>query len=158
VPVEKLAKRFGKYGPRLAQLAHGQDERAVKTSRVRKSISVERTYAEDIDGEQEVVAAMPRLLEELARRFEKISSQYQPTKRFVKVKFNTLSQTTLEEIISGDARQWHSQPEYERLVASAWQRERRPVRLLGAGLRLQPTSTIGDQQFELFEIREPQDD
>ncbi|MCZ6829142.1 MAG: DNA polymerase IV, partial [Gammaproteobacteria bacterium] len=154
VPVETLAKRFGKYGPRLAQLAHGNDDRSVKTSRVRKSISVERTYAEDIHTEQEVVAAMPELLEELARRFEKIDTQYVPNKRYVKVKFNTFSQTTLEEIISGDARQWLSQPDFERLVANAWRREQRPVRLLGAGLRLQPANNPGDTQFELFSDEE----
>ena len=162
VPVETLAKRFGKYGPRLAQLAHGRDERSVKTSRVRKSISVERTYAEDIHTEQEVVAAMPELLQELARRFEKIDTQYVPSKRYVKVKFNTFSQTTLEEIISGDSRHWLSQPDFERLVANACRREQRPVRLLGAGLRLLPANNPGDQQFELlgeeeFSNKDPDD-
>ena len=151
VPIEKLARRFGKYGPRLAELAQGIDNRSVKTSRVRKSISVECTYVEDIDTEQGVLDAIPALLQELARRFEKIDTQYVPSKRYVKVKFNTFSQTTLEEIISGDAREWLSQADFQRLVASAWRREQRPVRLLGTGLQLQPANRPDMLQFELFD-------
>jgi DNA polymerase-4 len=154
VPLETLARRFGKYGSRLAELALGYDNRSVKTNRVRKSISVERTYAEDIETEQDVIAAMPELLEELARRFEKIESQYVPSKRYVKVKFNTFSQTTLEEVIVGDVRRWLSREDFARLVASAWRRGALPVRLLGAGLRLQPAYSDGDQQIELFRVAE----
>ena len=151
VPVEKLAMRFGKYGPRLAELAHGIDNRSVKTSRVRKSMSVERTYVEDIDTEQGVIDAIPELLEELARRFAKIDTQYVPSKRYVKVKFNTFSQTTLEEIIAGDTQAWLSLADFQRLLTTAWRREQRPVRLLGAGLRLQPANRPDMLQFELFD-------
>jgi DNA polymerase-4 len=150
VPIEQLARRFGKYGPRLAELAQGIDNRTVKTSRVRKSISVERTYAEDINTEREVIEAIPALLQELALRFEKIDTQYVPSKRYVKVKFDTFSQTTLEETIAGDAREWLSQADFQRLTGTAWRRQQRPVRLLGAGLRLQLASAPGNQQFELF--------
>jgi DNA polymerase-4 len=151
IPVPTLAKHFGKYGPRLAELAHGHDERSVKTSRQRKSISVEHTYPDDISNEADIVAAVADLLDELARRFSKIENEYQPTKRYVKVKFDTFTQTTLEETISGDLGQWQSLPDYQRLVRSAWQREQKPVRLLGAGLRLQPSQSDSEQQYELFD-------
>jgi len=42
-----LAERFGAYGLRLSQLAHGQDARAVDPDLVRKGISAETTFGED---------------------------------------------------------------------------------------------------------------
>jgi DNA polymerase-4 len=150
VPVEKLAKRFGKYGPRLAELAHGIDDRPVRTSRIRKSISVERTYAQDIDNEAGILSALDEILQELEQRFGKIKQQYQPQKRFVKVKFNDFRQTTLEEIISADGQHWLDLEAYRRLMRSAWQRQRSPVRLLGAGLRLQPRASQDESQLGLF--------
>jgi DNA polymerase IV len=137
-PVENLAKRFGKYGPRLAELATGVDKREVKNSRTRKSISVERTYSTDIDTEQGIVDSMPALIEELALRFQKIDTKYLPTTRIVKVKFHDFKQTTLEETIQGDPNSWNNIEEFQRLVSKAWQRRARPIRLLGAGLRLRP--------------------
>jgi DNA polymerase-4 len=43
-----LADRWGAYGLRLSQLAHGQDARAVDPEQDRKSISAETTFNEDI--------------------------------------------------------------------------------------------------------------
>ncbi|MDJ0877925.1 MAG: DNA polymerase IV [Halieaceae bacterium] len=151
VPIEDLARRFGKYGPRLAELAHGKDDREVKTSRIRKSISVERTYSQDLRSDEELLEAMDTVLEELAERFGKIEQQYLPTKRFVKVKFRNFSQTTLEELLPDRSAPWLDRAEYQRLLLSA--RARRPlsVRLLGAGLRLAPRNADEADQLSLFE-------
>jgi len=152
VPVETLAKRFGKYGPRLAELAQGIDHRDVKTSRIRKSISVERTYAEDIDSEAGILEALETILEELERRFGKIEQQYYPTKRYIKVKFRDFTQTTLEESIPDRGDAWLIPAEYRRLIIAGWQRKSLPVRLLGAGLRLEPRKDESDEgQLGLFE-------
>jgi DNA polymerase-4 len=152
VPVETLAQRFGKYGPRLAELAHGIDNRSVKTSRIRKSISVERTYAEDIDKETDILTALDRILEELERRFGKIEQQYYPTKRYIKVKFRDFTQTTLEEAIADRGEAWLRLEEYQRLMIAGWQRKSLPVRLLGAGLRLEPREGDSEEgQLGLFE-------
>ena len=43
-----LVSHFGRFGQRLWELARGQDERPVRTRRVRKSVSVEHTYVEDL--------------------------------------------------------------------------------------------------------------
>ena len=154
VPVELLAKRFGKYGPRLAELAHGIDNREVKTNRIRKSISVERTYAEDIDSEAGILAALDKILEELESRFDKIEQQYYPTKRYIKVKFRDFTQTTLEEAIADRREAWLIVSEYRRLLIAGWQRKSLPVRLLGAGLRLEPREDESDEdQLGLFEAR-----
>ncbi len=138
LPIEQLAKHFGKYGSRLAELAHGIDNREVKNSRTRKSISVERTYGEDMATEAQVLEAVADILHELARRFKKIEDLYLPSARFVKVKFHDFKQTTLEETMAGDPGCWPDLEEYRRLTGKAWHRRGRPVRLLGAGLRLKP--------------------
>ena len=138
VPIEELARRFGKYGPRLAELAHGKDDREVKTSRIRKSISVERTYSRDLGSDEELLEALDTILEELAERFGKIEQQYLPIKRFVKVKFRNFSQTTLEELLADRSEPWRNREEYQRLLLTARARRPLPVRLLGAGLRLEP--------------------
>lgn len=150
VPLEKLAKRFGKHGPRLAELAHGIDHRQVKSSRIRKSISVENTYAEDISEASTIFQALEKLLLELDQRFSKIEDQYYPSKRFVKVKFRDFTQTTLEAVIPDLGEPWLDREEYQRLMFAAWQRQSLPVRLLGAGLRLEPRSSGKQDQLGLF--------
>ena len=151
VPVEVLARRFGKYGPRLAELARGIDEREVKTSRIRKSISVERTYASDIDSDAELIEALDRILEELSQRFSRIENQYFPTKRFVKLKFRDFTQTTLEELFVDRGESWRQPAEFRRLLVSARARRPLPIRLLGAGLRLEPSQRGDDEQLGLFD-------
>jgi DNA polymerase-4 len=145
LPLELLAKRFGKYGSRLGELARGIDERPVRTSRVRKSISVERTYPSDMASESQLHDALPGLLEELARRFGKIERDYHPTKRYVKVKFEDFKQTTLEEAIPPSGEPWLDEPTFCRLLSAAWLRRAKPVRLLGVGLRLEPVAAHPNQ-------------
>lgn len=150
IPLETLVRRFGKYGPRLAQLAHGEDNRAVQTSRIRKSISVENTYRTDLEGLPALDDAMAQILIELDTRYTKIATQYTPSKRVVKVKFDDFTQTTMEEVIHGDPAQWLDDAAYRHLLHSAWERGGRAVRLLGAGLRLEPRQLVGNPQLVLF--------
>jgi DNA polymerase IV len=151
IPLELLVRHFGKYGPRLAKLAHGQDDRPVTTSRVRKSMSVENTYHQDIANPDAMGEALGNLLEDLQRRFHRIEEQYYPHKRFVKVKFDNFNQTTMEEVIPDNGEHWLKESAYQALLNRAWERGRRPVRLLGAGLRLEPRGRARDGQLPLFE-------
>jgi DNA polymerase-4 len=150
VPLETLVKRFGKYGPRLAELARGVDHRQVQPSRIRKSISVENTYSQDLPTLEQMATRLEAILQELHTRFSRIEQQYSPAKRFVKVKFDNFNQTTMEEVIPDSASHWLDRDAYQRLLAAAWQRGERPVRLLGAGLRLNPRGKEGDPQLNLF--------
>jgi DNA polymerase-4 len=154
IPLEQLVLRFGKYGKRLSEVSHGIDNRPVVASRTRKSISVERTFSQDIEDISGVQQAFPDLLAELDRRFSKISQKYLPTKRFVKVKYHDFTQTTLEEALNYSGTvptAWADPAAYERLVEEAWQRAGLPVRLLGAGLRLQPSQLEASGQLGLFD-------
>ena len=146
-----LVKRFGKYGRRLHEVARGVDERRVQASRPRKSISVERTFAEDIAGLPAMAEALEDLLLELDRRFRRIDQQYRPSKRFVKIKYRDFTQTTLEEAMPANGEPWNAAGQYQRLLRTAWPRGAKPVRLLGAGLRLQPVADADREQLELFD-------
>jgi len=149
-PLDTLVRRFGKYGKRLYEVARGEDNRPVKSTRQRKSISVERTYAEDIEQLPVMLSQLENLLVELNVRFAKIADLYRPTKRFVKVKYGDFSQTTLEETFGEGGEPWNTAAEYERLMSAAWARKSLPVRLLGAGLRLQPKTHCDEGQLTLF--------
>lgn len=141
IAVEELARRFGKYGPRLAQLALGIDHREVKSTRLRKSISVERTYPQDLETDAAILDALGRILEELEHRFQKIAQQYRPSARFIKVKFSDFTQTTMDETILDHSCPWLSVVDYQRLLLAGRARRALSVRLLGAGLRLEPRLT-----------------
>ena len=145
-----LVTQFGKYGKRLSEVARGIDDRPVQTARVRKSISVERTFSEDLADQALMRAALDTLLQELGQRFARIESRYHPIKRFIKVKFADFSQTTLEEGLPADGSEWEAAADYHRLLASAWPRGSQPVRLLGAGLRLRPAADDNSEQLTLF--------
>ena len=133
-PLE-LSRRFGSMGERLWELSRGIDHRPVQTDRRRKTLSVEHTYDSDLPGEQAIREKIPALLTELEERYQKISGEYSAIKRFVKVKFDDFTQTTLEEGLekTGEDMDEH----YTELVLRAWQRGNRAVRLLGVGVRLE---------------------
>lgn len=64
VPLATLARRFGRNGARLHELALGIDERAVVAERPRRSISTEETFEGDLPLE-EVAPTLPSMLVEV---------------------------------------------------------------------------------------------
>ncbi|KEQ15781.1 DNA polymerase IV [Endozoicomonas montiporae] len=148
-PLE-LCRWFGTFGERLWEMARGVDDRPVETGRRRKSLSVEHTYDTDLMDEAAIVSKVKPLFDDLSRRFSDISSEYAVQKRFVKVKFADFSQTTLEEILDRD--DLDAQSHFTTLMIRAWERGKKPVRLLGLGVRL--IDLRAPEQFlqlELFE-------
>ncbi|WP_341503152.1 DNA polymerase IV [Gallaecimonas sp. GXIMD4217] len=87
-----LLNKLGKFGAVLHERAQGIDERPVAVSRVRKSVGVETTLSEDVDGLAAVMAVADRLWPELKRRL----GDRPIHKLGVKVKFSDFVQTTME--------------------------------------------------------------
>ena len=83
-----LRRRFGKFGVVLHERARGRDERPVQPSRVRKSVSVEQTFAEDVIGPQDWAPIIERLYVSLMERIEAAKAWELIDKAFVKLKFN----------------------------------------------------------------------
>lgn len=134
-----MAKHFGSHGHHLYQRSWGIDKASVSETRVRKSLSVERTYATDQQG-TELTAAVPALMDELTARFSKHKGRYLVQKLFVKLKFADFQQTTLEAPLPA-VTVWPSEEAFARLLLAAWQRAQQPVRLIGLGVRLKDTLT-----------------
>ncbi|MBB3188932.1 DNA polymerase IV [Halomonas cerina] len=132
LPLERLLDEFGKFGRRLYELCRGIDERPVRVTRERKSVSVESTFDRDLPNLANARSALGPLCEKLESR---LARQGHPPLAglFIKVRFDDFSLTTLES--RGLA---PSPANYGRLLEQAWARAHRPVRLLGVGVRLLP--------------------
>lgn len=126
-----LLRDFGSFGERLWGLAHGIDERPVQVESRRQSVSVENTYDRDLPDLAACLERLPELLQELTRRMARLDSRYRPGKPFVKLKFHDFTQTTLEQSGAGLELE-----DYADLLAGAFARGKRPVRLIGVGVRL----------------------
>ncbi|MGU0161042.1 DinB/UmuC family translesion DNA polymerase [Escherichia coli] len=76
----------------------GIDERDVNSERLRKSVGVERTIAEDIHHWSECEAIIERLYPELERRLAKVKPDLLIARQGVKLKFDDFQQTTQEHV------------------------------------------------------------
>jgi len=139
----QLEQEFGSFGSRLYQLCRGIDEREVSTSRVRKSVSVEETFSQDLDREA-CLRQLPSLYEDLTTRLQRVASRAPIDKSFVKLRFADFVSTTLERQLQP------SLETYELLFEEAFQRGARKVRLLGLGVRFREPERF-QGQLDLFE-------
>lgn len=132
----ELAKHFGSFGERLQQLSLGIDNRKVQTERIRKSVSVENTYAKDLPTVEACLHEIPALMEQLEKRLAKIDADYRIHKQFIKIKFSDFMQTTVEMVSDiADA------DNYRNLCEDGFERGNKPVRLLGVGVRVLPADS-----------------
>ncbi|WOZ76618.1 DNA polymerase IV [Kosakonia sacchari] len=93
-----LLKRFGKFGRILWERSQGIDEREISSERLRKSVGVERTLAEDIHSWEECEAIIEHLYPELERRLAKVKPDLLIARQGVKLKFNDFQLTTQEHV------------------------------------------------------------
>ena len=131
--ITELTRKFGKFGARLFELSRGQDERPVRPHRIRKSISVERTYAKDLPDLASALAASKPLYDDLQHRIDsnKNNARERIDQCFVKVRFSDFSTTTVSSMKSGC-----EQTVFDALINEGWGRGGKPVRLIGLGVRL----------------------
>ena len=129
-----LLRRFGKFGRVLWERSSGIDEREVNNDRLRKSVGVERTLAEDIHEWDACEAIInEQLYPELERRLRQVKPDLLIARQGVKLKFNDFQLTTQEHVWPKLSR--------EDLVATArktWEERRagRGVRLVGLHVTL----------------------
>ena len=129
----QLQKYFGSFGQTLHQLSLGIDQRAVQTQRIRKSVSVENTYAIDLPNLKNCLEELPDLRQQLAKRMEKLNGDYAIHKQFIKIKFHDFVQTTVEMLSKTSCME-----NYKKLCTEGFSRRSKPVRLLGLGVRIVP--------------------
>ena len=143
----ELSERFGRFGSRLYNLSRGIDNRLVKTSRRKKSLSVEHTYAADLPSTQVCLNQLPELYDELSKRLLMADDNYRITKQFVKVKFNNFQSTTMECVSKGTP----SITIFHNLFKESFTRGHgMPIRLLGLGVKFQQIDDEATTQIPLF--------
>lgn len=140
---QELSTLFGKFGESLYQYSRGIDERPVNPKRIRKSLSVERTFFKDILNLEAAAIDIEKLMVELKRRLQSNKRQIRST--FVKIKFDDFSQTTAEAS-SSDL----SFESVRQLFQKAFLRKRRPFRLLGVGVSFasDPAALISEDMLQ----------
>lgn len=140
--LKDLVRRFGRSGVMLYERARGQDSRPLTLERLRKSVSVEHTYPQDLTTADECLHALPDLYQRWQQRVERTPWEPEALAPFVKVKFSDFSQTTL-----ASAGEYATVDGFQRLMAQALKRSAQPVRLLGIGGKF---PQISEQQLSLF--------
>ena len=141
-----LVNLFGRTGVSLYKRCRGQDDRQLSIGRLRKSISVEHTFAQDIFLAEQLNDEVEILWKKFLQRTDKANINSRSLAPFVKVKFNDFSQTTL-----ADHLQTASLESFRQLLQQARLRhdadENQGVRLIGIGGRC---PEIDEQQLALF--------
>ena len=133
--LEGLQRHFGSFGERLHQYSQGIDNRPVETDWIRKSLSVEDTFAKDLPSLESCLIKIDVIYEELIVRLERAKKRQRLFAKslVVKLRFDDFETTTIQ--MAGTA---PDKAAYKRLCAEAWQRGQRPVRLIGLGLQFNP--------------------
>ncbi|MBA3542867.1 MAG: DNA polymerase IV [Chthoniobacterales bacterium] len=141
----EMQQTFGKWGTELYDLCRGIDERPVEPHRERKSLSTEETFSINL----ETLAACEEKLEELFAEMMADLAQKEATRNvtkiFVKLKFADFTRTTVER--AGPA---PSLGEYRTLLAEAFARTGKSVRLMGVGVRFAALGQPDLTQLELL--------
>ncbi|MDO6618978.1 MULTISPECIES: DNA polymerase IV [unclassified Shewanella] len=151
-PSDKLISGFGKFGRVLIERTQGIDTRQISPNRIRKSVGVETTLAQDIFTIEQCSNVMPQLIQELISRVHRSAKDRQIHKQVVKLKFNDFKQTTIE----------HRSDEmslnlFQTLLTQALERANgRGIRLIGVSVGLADNSqpeVVTDDNSEQLDLQ-----
>lgn len=148
IGADVLMDRFGKQGYRLHEMAFGRDERPVVVSRIAKSLSVERTFSQDLPDKTACETVMASLVADLNLRLGRKARNKPIHKLFIKIRYSDFSTHTLERV-----REQVQQPtmeDFRPLLDELITDTERPVRLLGLGVRFRNDDSPVTQ-LRLFE-------
>lgn len=139
----ELSRRFGKWGLELWHLCRGIDERPVTPDRIRKSLSSETTFSENLHDLPALLAPMRTLLDGLGDDLATSHPDRSIRSLVVKMKFADFHRTTAER-----AGHQLDPAIFEELLAEAWRRgNNRAVRLLGVGVRFDDPGEVRQMDF-----------
>lgn len=123
-----LKKNFGKQGEVIYNRIRGIDNRVVETTRIRKSLGIERTFSKDIDKASELVKLLKNFAEELSKDLKKRNILGHTIT--LKIKFNNFETITRSMTLENPTN------EFKEIYLKAYYLLRtvdikRPIRLLG---------------------------
>jgi DNA polymerase-4 len=125
----QLTHHFGKMGIRLYEQCRGIDDRRVEPNRIRKSLSVETTFKEDILLSKDCLTILKELYDMLSVRLQKHAAHRVIKNQYIKIKFSNFKQVTIER-----ASQENSFALYEKLLSEFFKKENEKIRLMGIGV------------------------
>ena len=128
---EELESKLGKYGRTLANYCRGVDERPVRTHRVRKSLSSERTYAEDLADLDDILAELDKQAAGVAGGLAK--RNLSACTVTIKVRYPDFTTVTRSQTLPAPTRDKTVITGCARELLGRTQAGSRPVRLLGVG-------------------------
>jgi DNA polymerase IV len=140
----ELVDLFGRFGLELYDLCRGIDHRTVEPDRPRKSLSTEETLSIDLRTLERCEEKLEELFQELMADLAEKETERAITKIFVKLKFADFTRTTAER-----AGLEPSLNAFRSLLAEAFARTNKPVRLIGLGVRFAEDKQE-DVQLPLF--------
>jgi DNA polymerase-4 len=136
----ELQELFGKFGIELYDLCRGIDDRPVEPDRPRKSLSTEETFAADLNTLEQCQERLEELYQELMADLAQKEATRTVTKIFVKLKLSDFTRTTAERAGLTPTLQ-----DFRVLLAEAFARTGKPVRLIGVGVRFADTAPADTQ-------------
>jgi len=141
-----LSDIFGSYGNNLYKLIRGIDHREVETNRVRKSISVEDTFIEDIESIVECKTNISQLYKKLTSRCQNLEISLELVKEiFIKIKFSNFESITRQTKCNN-----LNLNQYIKLFDSNTDVITKPIRLLGLGFTLKQDNK-NVIQYDIFD-------
>ncbi len=112
---------------------------------MRKSLSNESTFSDNLDTLDACSRALEPLIEEMLAETAAKAGDRIIRKAFVKIKYADFTRTTRECVCA------HPTGEvFQQLLAEAHARRNLPVRLLGTGVRFADEETLAERQPDLF--------
>ena len=132
-----LIKKFGKHGHFFYDIARGSDHRTVQVSQARKSLSVEKTFMEDISDVNILYKELSILTNKMAELA--IKNQFTGHTITLKIRFADFTTITRQKSTQQPVNAFGEIYTYV-LDLLNQHLEERPVRLLGVGISNPPTS------------------
>lgn len=127
--LNQLTNHFGKLGKQLFEQSRGIDYRQVEPNRIRKSLSVERTFLHDIKLSENCDDILKELYKMLVYRIEEQEPERKIKNVYIKVKSRDFKVSTFERA----SHEIHLF-EFQKLFAEFARREDFYIRLLGVGV------------------------
>jgi len=145
----ELVNNFGKFGRYLYKVVRGNDDRAVKPQRIRKSISVERTFEDDLVVMKDVEEKIRMVNDKLAGALDRTKIKGKTVN--LKIKYNDFTTITRSKSVKSytNDRMTIASVCWELFEQLNW--EGKGIRLIGLGLSNLDTEQ-SEQQLE-FELK-----
>lgn len=148
-PETDLIKRFGKMGSYYHKIAFGQDDRKVNPNRIRKSISSEDTFEEDLTNIDDMMEAITRIAQNVYNWMGR--NQVFGKTLTVKIKFADFKQITRSKTTPNPITDLDTMIDIAGELLTSIDTDNISVRLLGVGISNldRPDENPGGQQLTL---------